>query len=315
MKKDEDGRLVPFYKASDLLEKIPELQEMADISVEEVVNVDSSNVDHMVWKKLALVIAEKHEQYDGFIITHGTDTMAYTASALSYALQYLAKPVVFTGAQVPLHELPSDGYVNLMNAILVANIGFAGVFIVFGSKIMQANRATKVSESALDAFDSPMVPLAGKITLKPSISLGSRMGYGKLVCVPEFDPNVLVINITPGLSSKYLDAALKMTGLKGIVLEGFGAGNIPVALTPFLHTAKEKEIPVIVLSQCSNGATKMRLYDVGSHALEAGAIAGMDMTVEAAVTKLIWGLAQGKNRDEIQTLFEANIAGEVTLHE
>ena len=314
MKKDKDGRLVPFYRATDLLTKVP-LKKFAEISIQEVVNVDSSNIEHSIWTKIVKLIEKNCEEFDGFVVVHGTDTMAYTASAVSYALQNLAKPVVFTGSQKALDDLPSDGYGNLINALSVAVKSVAGVFIVFGSKILQGNRATKVSESALDAFDSPMVLPRGTITLEAQIQYAPTIKHGKLISKSEFDPNILVIRVTPGLASDYLETIVRTTDCKGIILEGFGAGNIPFSLLPFLKTAKKKGIPVVVLSQCPEGATQMRLYEVGAHALEGGAIAGLDMTIEATVTKLMWGLAQNKSREEIQELFEKDIAGEVTLRE
>jgi len=314
MKKDKHGRLTPFYNATELLQKAPYLHELAHISVAEVTNIDSSNIDPKIWTRLALLIAQKRSSYDGFVIIHGTDTMAYSASALSFALKNIDKPIVFTGAQKPLEQLPSDGYNNLINALLVASQGVPDIYIVFGSKILQGNRSTKVSESDIDAFDSPMVAPRGKISLEPIMNYVYKTKRGEFDCQPTFDTGVLVIKITPGLSAKYLQAAVEVPNCKGVVLEGFGAGNLPQELLSFLKIAKNKDIPVIMMSQCPQGMTQMRLYEVGAHALSDGAIPAADMTVEATVTKLMWGLSQRCGVIATSKLFQTNLAGEVTLH-
>lgn len=315
MKKNGKGVLAPFFDAAELLDMVPAMKNLADISIRQVANIDSTNMTPQTWSTLAQTVKETYDSFDGFIVTHGTDTMAYTASALSFALDGLDKPVIFTGAQKPLQDVPGDAINNLVNALLVALKGVSGVYIVFGTKILQGNRASKVSESNLDAFDSLTVSSVGTIALEPVIShpvvLPKRTA---LTSRPKFDEHVLVVTVTPGLDRKYIDAAVA-AGCHGVILEGYGPGNIPQWLLPCIKELTEKQIPVIILSQCRNGIPHMQLYEVGANTLEAGAISGGDMTVEAAVTKLMWILATTRDLKEIRKAFQTNFSGEVTLYE
>lgn len=314
MKKNNKGNLSPYYDGDRLLTKVPELKTIADFEVENITNIDSTNIKVAIWSTLARKIFSYGKKYDGFIIIHGTDTLAYTASALSYALKNIDKPIIFTGAQKPLDDINSDGRNNLINSCLVAQMELAGINIVFGSKILKGNRSTKVSESSLDAFDSPMKEPIGEISLEPKLKKPlKRRNFGKkLMCQSDFDPKVIVITLQPSLPVTYLRKILE-TGCKGIILRAFGAGNIPNDIIPFLREAKSSDIPVVILSQCDRGITQMQLYQVGYQALEAGAIPGRDMTLEAAVTKLMWGLANINKIREIKKLFNKDLAGEVTL--
>jgi L-asparaginase len=314
MKRNKKGVLTPFYNAKDLLNFVPQLNQLAEISVIQLANIDSTNIEPKFWTTLAETIKENIGKYDGFVITHGTDTMAYTASAISFALQGINKSIIFTGSQKPLEDIPSDASSNLINSVLVASQYKLGSCIVFGQKILQGNRATKISESSLDPFDSPMALPLGNILLEPQITSSYRLKTHKnLTFNIKFDPNIIVIKITPGLSYKNFDFIFN-ENLHGIILEGFGPGNIPKILIPSLKKAKIKEIPVIILSQCKKGITKMHLYQVGHAALDAGAIPGGDMTVEAALTKLMWVLAQTQDIKKIKQLFQINIAGEITIN-
>jgi L-asparaginase len=315
MKKNEKGTLAPFFNATELLDMIPALKDLADISIEQVANIDSTNMDPSIWSTLTKTIVDNYSSYDGFIVTHGTDTMAYTASALSFALQGVDKPIIFTGSQKPLQDVPSDAVNNLVNALLVALKGVTGVYIVFGTKILQGNRASKVSESHLDAFDSLTVSPAGSISLEPVITHPSPSPTKSAVSSrPNFDSRVLVVTVTPGLSREYIDAAAQ-AGCHGVILEGYGPGNVPEWLLPCIEDLTKKQIPVVILSQCRNGIPHMQLYEVGANTLKAGAISGGDMTVEAAVTKLMWILAETQDMDMIKKVFRTNISGEVTIYE
>lgn len=315
MKRNDGGVLVPFYNAEDVFRFVPQLKMLATISIIKLINVDSSNIDPLVWTKLAQTIHENKDKYDGFVVTHGTDTMAYTTSAMSFALRNINKPVVFTGAQKPVEDVPSDAASNLINATLVASKFPVGVAIVFGSKILQGNRATKVSESSLEAFDSPMAPQLGEIALEP-IFVGSIHKRIKKHDPLQafFDPHVMVIQVTPGLSRFHLKAVIN-SNVQGIIFEAFGPGNMPNSLIPFISEAVKQGVIVVVLSQCRRGITRMQLYDVGLQALRAGALAGGDMTVEAAYAKLTWILAQTRKPAAVKRLFESNIAGEVTRYD
>lgn len=272
MRKNSSGALEPFHYAKDLLKMVPEAARFAELSFIDVINIDSTNMDPSIWTKIAETIIKNKDNYDGFVITHGTDTMSYTASALSYALHSFNKPVILTGSQKPLEDIPSDAPNNLINAIIVATKVEKGVLIVFGQKILQGNRSTKVSESDLEPFDSPMISPTGIIRLEPEIN---NLTYFNNINLPEnieFDSNIISIKITPGLTKNQLDKIT--TNCHGIILEGYGPGNIPNTLMPFFNYAKDKELPIIVLSQCRDGITKMHLYEVGRQAFVGGGNTG-----------------------------------------
>ncbi len=313
MKKNKNNTLAPFYNSKILLEKTPYLNKIAQISLKEIINIDSTNIEPDFWHRLATLIKDNYNKYDGFIVTHGTDTMAYSASALSFALGNLDKPVIFTGSQKTVDDIPSDAVNNLINSTIVSTFDLAGVFIVFGSKILQGNRTTKVSESSLEAFDSPMVAPVGDISLEPQlINYRKKIKTVSLLnCKTDFDPNVITVTVTPGLSTNYLE--ILIDNCKGIILQGFGPGNIPTTLLTFFKKAKKLNKPVVIISQCKKGITKMQLYAVGYNALKHGAIPGNDMTIEAAVAKLMWMLRQTNNINLIKQAFNKNYFGEVTV--
>lgn len=312
---NKNGVLAPFYNADDLLNFVPQLNKLATISVIQLANIDSTNVEPKFWTKLSETIIENKDKYDGFVITHGTDTMAYSASAISFTLSFINKPIVFTGSQKPIADIASDAPNNLINAVLVSLKLESGIVIVFGTKILQGNRSTKISESNLEAFDSLMASPLGGIKLEPEIysTYGNEKQKNTIENI-DFDPNIIIVKLTPGLSNENLEKIIFSNNFHGIILEGFGAGGIPDSLMPFLNKAKEKELPVIILSQCKNGVTKMNLYAVGQQALVGGGIPGGDMTIEAASTKLMWILAQTRDIKKIRKLFATNVAGEVTTN-
>lgn len=315
MKRNGAGALKPFYDAEDIFRFVPQLKSLAQISIIKLINVDSSNIDPAIWTKIARTIYEKKDEFDGFVVTHGTDTLAYTSSAMSYALKNIGRSVVFTGAQKPVEDIPSDAANNLINATLVASKFSVGVAVVFGSKILQGNRTTKVSESSLEAFDSPMAPPIGEVALQPILTRKVRIfprSHAPLLA--EFDPHIMVVQVTPGLSRYHLKAIIN-SNVRAIIFEAFGPGNMPDSLVPFLQDARKEGVTIVVLSQCRKGITRMQLYDVGLQALRAGVIPGGDMTVEAAYAKLSWILAQTRNPKAIKRLFLTNIAQEVTSYE
>ena len=272
---DKNGVLAPFYNANDLLNFVPQLNQLAEISVIQLANIDSTNIEPKFWTILAETIIKNKDKYDGFVVTHGTDTMAYSASALSFALSFVDKPIVFTGSQKPIVDIASDAPNNLINAILVSLKLRSGVVIVFGTKILQGNRSSKINESNLDAFDSLFVDRLGTIKLEPEIITNLIItGKNNISNNLDFDPNIIIVKISPGLSGNGLENIVLSNNYHGLILEGFGPGNIPDVLMPFLNKAKERELPVVILSQCKNGMTKMNLYAVGQQALVGGGNTG-----------------------------------------
>ena len=200
MRKNISGALEPFHSSKDLLKMVPEASNFAELSFIDVVNIDSTNIDPSIWTKITKIINENKNNYDGFIITHGTDTMAYTASALSYVFHNFNKPIILTGSQKPLEDIPSDAPNNLINSIIVATKIEKGVIIVFGQKILQGNRSTKVSESDLEPFDSPMIKPIGTIRLEPEINhLSIPKNNSNVEGGINFDSNIITLKITPGI--------------------------------------------------------------------------------------------------------------------
>jgi L-asparaginase len=315
MSRNERGYLKPQNNKTDLLKVIPELATLAHVDIIKVVNIDSSNMSIDVWNKLSRMIRKYYFSYDGFIIIHGTDTMVYTASALSFAIQNLDKPIVLTGSQKPLSDIPTDARNNILNAVAVAGLNIPEVLIVFGSKILRGNRSTKISESAFEAFESPMFSPIGEIQLKPEIRFkyGKQNKKKKVIFSHNFNKNVFVLKIHPGINPILIRGMFKEKW-EGIVIEAFGAGNVPEILMPVFSDAKKKKVPVIVTNQCHKGITKVQLYYSGYRTIKYGAIPAGDMTPEAAVIKLMWVLSQTKSPDKIKKLFQTNIAGEITIN-
>jgi len=296
-----------------LREMEPRLQDVADLWFSWIDNIDSTNTLPEHWDRMARVIAENYAAYDGFIITHGTDTMAYTASALTWALGNLGKPVVVTGAQIPGNRLESDAHRNFVNAVRVAALDLSGVFVVFGEEIVLGCRATKTSESKLDAFSSVNLPAAGEIRIDIRLRGGLGRRHGEpLELRTGFEPQIAVISIVPGGPGP-MPHCLVESGIRGLVLRGYGPGNIPSPYLDLLAEANRLGIPVVVTSQCIEGMTAMHLYEVGRRALEMGAIEAYDMSLESAVTKLMWALTRGGSRDEIRRIMHADLAGELRI--
>lgn len=315
MKRKADGMLAPAASADELAALVPGIEALADFGYKFAADIDSTNMHPAIWKNLAQIIFDEYKNYDGFVVTHGTDTMAYTASALSFALRNLDKPVVITGSQKSIFDLASDAPNNLINAVKTALLEVPEVCLVFGSRILRGNRSQKISEKKLDAFWSPMVLPLGCIALEPEIT-AERIWHwpsGNLEFAPNFENEVVFYQLFPGLDKKYIEAAIER-GCKGIILNSYGAGNVPngeFSLLPAIKKAAEKNIPVVVATQCVEGSTRM-IYEVGKAALEAGAIPAFDMTSEAAATKLMWVLAQTKEMEKIKEMMRTNYCGEIT---
>lgn len=311
--------LQPLLTIEDLLKYTPLLEEEFHIDTHTITNIDSTNIQPSHWSAITSAIQEEYQNYDGFVVLHGTDTMAYTASALSYSLGNLGKPVILTGAQVPPDILGSDAFVNMVSACQASTIDFADVAILFGNRILRGNRSTKISEDDRNAFLSPVFPELGTVRLQPQITYNTirRRHGGSLKIQNVFTGNVAVIRIVPGMNPSIIDSIVD-SGIEGLILESFGPGNIPnkeTSLLPSITAACKKGIPVLIATQCIYGTTRMYLYEVGQRAIELGVIPTGDMTTEAAFVKLKWALGQTKDPNKIANLFGKNIAGEVTIGE
>lgn len=281
--------------------------------------LDSSNISFEQWNLIADMIAKKYDDYDGFVILHGTDTMAYTASALSFMLEGLDKPVIFTGSQIPLCELRSDGRDNLITSIMIAAQGYIReVALYFGNTLLRGNRATKISSDGLVAFGSPNYPALA--TAGIDIEYGKiRSEYGMGFSRKRFSVKhirsckVGVLKLYPGILFEMLESFAD-NGIDGLILETFGAGNMPgsdQALPPVIEKIISNGTTIVVCSQCPQGSVHLGAYETGAALAQAGAVSGYNMTTEAAVTKLMWLLSQGKSQTEIKILMELDICGEL----
>jgi len=310
-----EGTLAPCSDGKSLLEAVPELKTIAEIDVMPLANIDSSSLQPDLWVPLAKAIYERMGECDGFVVTHGTDTLSYTAAVLSFMLQELGKPVIVTGAQLPLEDLGSDGRTNLINSFRVAAENISGVLVVFGSLVINGTRAKKTSAFDLQAFTSANVPPLGTIGLSIRFSDKIRpRSRKKGLFQPFLNPDVGMLSVYPGLKPEIMSYLVSTHS--GIVLEGYGAGNIPTeerSLLPAIREACERNVPVVVCTQCLVGSTEMEVYKVGKVALDAGAIPAMDMTPETTLVKLMWVLGQTKEIQTVASLMQKSFAGE--LHE
>lgn len=278
--------------------------------------LDSSNVAFEQWNQIGHAIADNYSEYDGFVVLHGTDTMAYTASALSFMLEGLSKPVVITGSQIPLSEIRSDGRDNLITSVIIAGQGTVReVCLYFGSKLIRGNCATKSSADGLIAFDSPNFPYLAEVGIDIKYNLPHLMEAAdeELRLIELKQTSIGVLKIFPGIQFSLFEKIMTES-LKGIVLEGFGAGNIPSTDQSLLHII-EKAFShgtiVTVCSQCHSGTVKLGAYETSSALTKAGAVSGYSMTTEAAVAKLYYLFSKGYERDRIKELMEENLRGEL----
>ena len=308
-----------YFRAA--LDAIPDLRapEMPEWEFYELSPLlDSSNMTVREWNCIAELIAQKYDDYDGFVVLHGTDTMAYTASALSSMLDGLDKPVVLTGSQIPLCEIRSDGRDNLITALLIAGEGIVReVCLYFGGKLLRGNRATKYSADGLIAFVSPNYPSLAEagisIKYNEAALLPRQEGGLKLQTLDNIP--IGVIKVFPGIQFSLFEAIMTEK-LRGIVIETFGAGNIPGdgnALLPIIRKAFQNGTVLTVCSQCPQGAVSLGTYETSSALKKAGAVSGLDMTTEAAVAKLYYLFSCGYDKEKIKQAMEEDLRGEISV--
>ncbi len=326
MKTDElTGALVPF-DFSSIYDEFPSLRRLnVDIDVHTFERViDSSNVSPEVWQTLARLIESRYEQYDGFVVLHGTDTMSYTASALSFMFENLRKPIVFTGSQIPIGVLRTDGRENLITAIDIASAynsqGEAmvpEVSLYFQNKLYRANRTTKWSAEDLDAFRSPNYPPLAEVgvnILYNHSAVWRAKGDEGLRVNCAVSDSVMVIKLFPALSYSVFDQMLSCQGVQGVVLQTYGAGNAPTdpRFLEAIERAVERGVIVLNISQCASGRVEMSLYQTGLSLERAGVICGYDMTIEAASTKMCCLLGKFSKKNDVKEAIKLNLSGELS---
>lgn len=297
MEEKGDGSLaVPDSEESAikiLREVEPRLSAIADFDIEFIANIDSTNISPADWDRILLCLKENYRRYDGFVITHGTDTMAYTAAALSVSIKGLGKPIVLTGSQIPAIRIESDARRNLVNAFRVATMPYSGVFIVFDRRIISGSRATKASESSLDAFRSVNGDEAGEITVDIRMKSWVKARIPEthdIEIAPGFESDIFIHTLSPGCDPGDLEFLLNNEKIKGMIIKAYGTGNIPYGFENFFRKARARNLPVIITSQCLYGKTLMNMYEVGRRALAMGVIEGGAQSLEILCAKLMWAL-------------------------
>lgn len=326
MKNPVTGALENF-NFDQLLEYVPEIKgfNLDIFSIAFEPPIDSSDITPESWSQLVKIIYSNYEQYDGFVILHGTDTMAFTASALSFMLEGLMKPVILTGSQLPIGALRTDGKENLLTAIEIAAAKHDDgtpivpeVCIFFHEKLMRGNRTTKVSADNFDAFESNNYPILAHSGIELHFYEHNIRPYSPdAVLTPhyEMDTNILIFSLFPGLQPDIVKKVMRDKKLKGIIFRTFGSGNAPQQkwLADALTRATRSGKTIVNVTQCSTGSVKMGLYETGLQLLEAGIISGHDSTVEAALAKLMYLFGRGYSIDEVRQQMNISIAGEITL--
>lgn len=323
---EKTGALAPF-DFNQIKDEVPELKKIKTkidtITFDPL--LDSSDINPENWAQMARIIKQEYDKYDGFVILHGTDTMAYSASALSYMLKGLTKPIIFTGSQIPIGELRTDGKENILTSVEIAAAKKSNgeaivpeVCICFQDKLLRGNRTRKYSAECLAAFRSENYPALAEV--------GIDIHYNhpfikKIDYTTKFDidvrycNDVVVVSLYPGINQKALSAMLNIDELKGVVLRTYGSGNAPTQKWFYEEIEKciNKGVQIINVTQCNSGTVQMSIYDAGKKLSEIGVLSGYDSTTEAAITKLITLLGRKLSEDILKKELTSSFSGEISL--
>ncbi|WP_445385964.1 asparaginase [Robiginitalea sp. IMCC44478] len=324
MVREYDSGSLRAFNFNNLVQQIPELYQL-DCTIHSVSfskPIDSSNMNLSHWKQIASIIEKQYSDYDGFVVLHGSDTMSYTASALSFMLENLAKPVILTGSQLPIGDLRTDAKENLITSIQFASLREGGqaviqeVCLYFENKLFRGNRTTKMNAEQFEAFDSPNYPALAYSGVHLSVQrefLLKKQSRKALKVHLKLDNRIGILKLFPGIHEQWVSALLQTPGLKALVLESYGAGNAPTEpwMIHALKEAVDRGLHIVNVTQCRGGSVLMGQYETSVELAQIPLIDGKDITTEAALAKLMYLLGSRVSSNSFKTIFEASLRGEM----